>query len=468
MAQKKQKKQTAQHISPERFIREKARSFPIYKCYISPDWKESGIGWIFVTRRRKSGNLIVGVFLVDFYCMGVKDGIYSDNMTEEEMQERFFDNMPVEFKEITYPEVHNMILGAAEFAGEADIPQCKEYSILQYILEPDTDDIPLIEYEYGKNGKYLLVCGPDSTDKYLIPGLQKRLGEKFEYILPEINDEIINNPNIHCDLPEEPYSYVHPDYPTEYTRADQRVIEMLESFADPFYPTEAEIKAILDLPTEILTESLTDIVYTQLGKLYMQYADFDDIDDDFTILSNAALLLGEIPSREGARAILETLTLPSDLLDIVYGDILTEYMPSLIARLAPVATDDIVEYMEVKGITDFARSAMSHGLLIAAGLNPGLRPDIVKILGRHIEDMHTRIPALEAADGIYGGLLISSVFVCGIHELYDTAERLFDTGLTDPSIMNRSDFERIRLNLDDENDEYERSLSEFFERMRNW
>ncbi|MBD5275177.1 MAG: hypothetical protein HDS37_03625 [Bacteroides sp.] len=65
------------------------------------------------------------------------------------------------YEEISYAEAHNLIYGAIEFAEEADIEPYGDFNVAEYILEEDTDKLPLIEYDYGKDGKHVddMICG---------------------------------------------------------------------------------------------------------------------------------------------------------------------------------------------------------------------------------------------------------------------------------------------------------------------
>ncbi|MCM1006094.1 MAG: hypothetical protein NC402_07345 [Prevotella sp.] len=139
-------------MSDEKYIQQKARTLPIGECYITRDWEEARIANVLVTRVRPSGNLVLGRFLVDTYCLGVKDVSYDANITPERLQSVLDScerkGQPLE--EITYNEVLNLIYGAIVYAEEADIPPHKDFAITKYILEEDTEDIPLIEYTYGK------------------------------------------------------------------------------------------------------------------------------------------------------------------------------------------------------------------------------------------------------------------------------------------------------------------------------
>ena len=57
----------------------------------------------------------------------------------------------------SYDEAHNCIYGAIAFAEEAGIEPDKSFKITQYMLDEDDDNIPLIEYKYGKDGKHTLL-----------------------------------------------------------------------------------------------------------------------------------------------------------------------------------------------------------------------------------------------------------------------------------------------------------------------
>lgn len=190
MAKKKSKNkgkgQQQPALSPHRFMREKARTLPIGKCYIAPpNWQESGMAHVIVTRVRPSGNLVMATFLVDTFCLGVKDAGYYENMTPSDFEE-YLDNCKkgMGLEEISYNEAHNIIYGAIAFAEEGGIKPAKDFDPAGYILEEDTDDIPLIEYDFGKDGKHLLIVNPDRKEMPYYHILKKNLGDDFEFIMP--------------------------------------------------------------------------------------------------------------------------------------------------------------------------------------------------------------------------------------------------------------------------------------------
>lgn len=190
MAKKKTKKGTLQaFLSPEKYIREKARTLKIKACYITNDYDIVGMGFVIVAREHTGGNVTFGAYLVDKLCLGVKDSNYHFRMDAYDFEDYLdrLDNM-VGIREISYEEAHNIIYGAVEFAREAGIEPHKDFAITQYILEEDTEDIPLIEYEYGKDGKhYLFVNSQLEASKYL-PTLRKNLGNNFEWDVDDGED----------------------------------------------------------------------------------------------------------------------------------------------------------------------------------------------------------------------------------------------------------------------------------------
>ncbi len=68
---------------------------------------------VIVTRMRPSGNLVMGSFLVDTFCLGVKDAGYHENMTPSDF-EQYLDNYKngMGLKKSFIMKAHNIIYGA--------------------------------------------------------------------------------------------------------------------------------------------------------------------------------------------------------------------------------------------------------------------------------------------------------------------------------------------------------------------
>lgn len=121
-------------------------------------------------------------YLIDMYCLGVKDTFYRLRVSEWEVEE-LMNQQQVEFRECTYNEAHNRVYGAIAFAEEGGIEPHKDFNLTQYMLEEDTEDIPLIDYEYGLDGKHHLVCNSLSEANRYLPILHEHLGNDFDYAI---------------------------------------------------------------------------------------------------------------------------------------------------------------------------------------------------------------------------------------------------------------------------------------------
>ncbi|MDA3818555.1 MAG: plasmid pRiA4b ORF-3 family protein [Prolixibacteraceae bacterium] len=177
----KKKGKVVQMLSPKNYIRQKARSLPIFECYINTDWQKAGIANIIVSRKHSNSNITMGLYLVDLKCLGVKEAFYHFNISNIEYRE-FIDKFSknADAATIPYALAHNIIFAGVEYAEEFGFKPHPEFnSVAQYILEEDTDDIELIDIECGMDGLPCYVKGPYDSEvqgKSIIAQLEKAAG----------------------------------------------------------------------------------------------------------------------------------------------------------------------------------------------------------------------------------------------------------------------------------------------------
>lgn len=187
----KQKKKHIQLLSPENYIRQKARNLPIYKCWINTDWQEQGMAQVIVSRKHDNGNLTTGFYMVDLKCLGVRDSQYSFNRPEFELDEMLKGaNVELEMINVDYNLAHNVLYAALEYADDLGFKAHKDFnSITKYILEEDTDDIELIEIECGHKGKPLFIkteAFSEAETNRIIHQLERSVGKgNFDFIVDD-------------------------------------------------------------------------------------------------------------------------------------------------------------------------------------------------------------------------------------------------------------------------------------------
>ncbi len=166
-------------LSPENYIRQRARTLPLYECRINSDWKESGLANIIVARCHSNGNVTACSYLVDTYCLGVKDSVFFFSRSAQEYQELIeYYNEQFQFDKVDYALVHNIILAAEEYAEELGFMPCKIYQqTTRFMLDEDNDDIELMEIECGIDGQPALIFTGEE-DVATINRLKARLEAK--------------------------------------------------------------------------------------------------------------------------------------------------------------------------------------------------------------------------------------------------------------------------------------------------
>jgi len=186
------KKQHPQILSPENYIRQRACNLPIFKCLVNEGWEEDGLAQLTISRRHINGNITYCSYLVDLKCLGIKDTFYDFNIPEEHF-EQVVDKMTQGYAlvEIEYALAHNIIHAGWEFGEEIGFKPYKDFlSITRYMLEEDSDAIPLIKIDCGDiDGKPLFVQGPFENDaevSRILAQLEKHVGEgNYRFIMQD-------------------------------------------------------------------------------------------------------------------------------------------------------------------------------------------------------------------------------------------------------------------------------------------
>lgn len=166
MAKSKKSGTKMQLLSPENYIRQRARSLPVAECWVNSAWVDVGMANVSVARQHSNGNYTVGHYLVDLNCLGVKDCIAYFNLTPTEYKDLMADLFEsVEFEQVPYALVHNIVYAGVAFAEDFGFQPFADFtSVAQYILKEDTDDVQLIDIECGSNGQPLYVKDPDDSE----------------------------------------------------------------------------------------------------------------------------------------------------------------------------------------------------------------------------------------------------------------------------------------------------------------
>ena len=160
-----------------KYIRDLGRKLEVYETRLDKEVLENGLGYVIVSRKRMSGDIIYANYLVDIFCLGVKD-VYYEIMSEEEYRERLTEieeEFDVKLEMVDPMYCYNLLYGAIEYAEDLGFEPHKDFAIAEKLL-PDVEDIDYVDIEFGKNGKPFFFQGPGDNAAKIIGTLERTVG----------------------------------------------------------------------------------------------------------------------------------------------------------------------------------------------------------------------------------------------------------------------------------------------------
>lgn len=436
MAKKKKGVAQPKALSPEKFMKTKVRNLPVSECYVNELWQDLGMAQILVVRAHKQGTFSFAFFLVDTFCRGVYDSWYMVNVERAEIL-GLIERIESEYKleKIDYDLAHNIIYGAIEFAEDAGIEPDKSFGITKYMLDEDTDNIPLIDIGFGRDGKhYLIMDDPKEAKKY-INILDKNLGEgNYQAEIDSEDDDLAYSLPFNSGV-DGRYCYEHPEYPGESELAKLHYPFLQEQLATPIEDMEADtIDKILSLPHEDLSSDLDLIIRVMIGKTWKRVANRDDAMEDvsYSVIGNALLFLAEVGGEKHIDAMLEVLRQDEDFIDFCFGDSLEDYISFAGFKMAKDRQADIVKFMKEKGLEWFNRIVLFENYVSQCLANePERRQPLIaateELLNYYYDNQDDEL----IWSGSLVGLMIDVVEQLKAKELLPLIEKLYATGKVD-------------------------------------
>lgn len=167
----------------------KAREFPIHGCWIMDGWENEGITPVVVARLQGSGRIMFGVYMVDLYCLGIKNVYtregYSLNRFQRELPKICIDAPLPCSVELA----HELIYGALEYAQKLGFEPHPDFYTLKadLMLDPADAHPRMNGVSFGKDGKPLYISGPYDSElksKSVVSTLMRTCGpNNFDYIV---------------------------------------------------------------------------------------------------------------------------------------------------------------------------------------------------------------------------------------------------------------------------------------------
>jgi hypothetical protein len=134
--------------------------WPIVQALVGAKlWKE-GIGYLTIARQEAEGRLVYGVYLVDVYCLGVKNAFWDAGSTGDFTE--LVQKMEKTQKMVTISPASlvKILNGAVEYAGSFGFPPHPDYRHAAMLLAGIDPADCTQEFTFGRDGKPFYIQGP--------------------------------------------------------------------------------------------------------------------------------------------------------------------------------------------------------------------------------------------------------------------------------------------------------------------
>ncbi len=168
-------------------VRQWARG-PIHSCLIQGGLFDCGLGMVVLARKIGIGELATAVFLVDVFCLGIKDALIHCIGREEFAD--FIDSVglaaPLAPVDPSY--ARKLLREASGYAQSLGFRPHRDFTEAETLFgDVDTDDCDTV-FRFGREGKPCYIPGPNQSQgeiRKTVQQLRNRLGDGgFTYIVP--------------------------------------------------------------------------------------------------------------------------------------------------------------------------------------------------------------------------------------------------------------------------------------------
>jgi len=142
-----------------------AANAPIADVYTPVGLFETGLGTVWFSRRLEDGRYAVSAFLVDTYCLGVKNAMYNifppDHYHAE--LEKFLQRSSEQFTARDAAYARKLVELAAAYAHQLGIEPHPDYKIAKIIFGNLDASSCEVTFQFGRDGSPCYIAGPGDS-----------------------------------------------------------------------------------------------------------------------------------------------------------------------------------------------------------------------------------------------------------------------------------------------------------------
>ena len=163
----------------------RAREFPFLGAWVQQDWQQYGMASMIVARTQPDENILFGRFLVDTFCVGLKDTFFGVNVEPNQFHNdaipRLYQGVPP--VSISIELAHEIIYGAIEFAENIGFRPHRLFGRTGNILDTEDAHPRSGIIEFGYRGMPTYVPAPNDNQRMILNRLVENVGiGNFNYV----------------------------------------------------------------------------------------------------------------------------------------------------------------------------------------------------------------------------------------------------------------------------------------------
>jgi hypothetical protein len=145
----------------------------------------SGLAQVVVTRVERHYYVLTS-YLVDYWCLGVKDALGPRKVNQSEykaMIQKMYSRFEQPYREISLEQAQAVVYGAINYADSLGFKPHRDFKRAQANLGEPLEDLP--QLEFGRDGKPYFIAGPYDNANRIIAQLRSKVGEgNFHFMAP--------------------------------------------------------------------------------------------------------------------------------------------------------------------------------------------------------------------------------------------------------------------------------------------
>jgi hypothetical protein len=166
-----------------------AAKFPPLDTWIGETLWTEGLGMVLFSRAMPDGSVAVAMFLVDRFCLGVKNAlakIVGRFTYESEFTHQMRSQSPI--RTVSPATARKLVEQAVAYAHDLGFHPHRDYQKAKFIFGDVDAAASTEEFEFGKDGRPFFIAGPDDTPercRQIVATIAKTQGPgEFDAVMP--------------------------------------------------------------------------------------------------------------------------------------------------------------------------------------------------------------------------------------------------------------------------------------------